>query len=203
MVCLFTNGEDLRLILTKANNLPHAGEHDFVRDTIANVAILKARTMRTLWACPDVPHLLASICLLQEQLHGWYGRLPHQAQLVQPGTDAHVPLKTSIYYVHLLHMGATMLIYRRCLAGFASASDRRGLSNEQRRLVNDTLKDGLGAAQQSAQVLYLVRQASQSVRHCWITMYATTVVLTLKPHVKLTLYIDFKHTSRVPYSSTI
>ena len=187
----------------KASKLPRADEHDFVRDTIANIAILKARTMRALWACTDISHLLTSICFLQEQLHGWYGRLPHQAQLFQPGTDAHVPLKTSIYYVHLLHMGTTMLIYRSCLAGFASASDRRGLSNEQRRLVNDTLKDGLGAAQQSAQVLYLVRQASQSVRHCWITMYATTVVLTLKPHVKLTLYIDFKHTSRVPYSSTI
>lgn len=114
--------------------------------------------------------MLNSIRFLQEQLRGWYGRLPRQVQLIQLGSDTHVPLKTSIYYVHLLHLGAVMLIFRHCLAGLRSTEDRERLSTEQRLLMNETLNDGILAAQNSARMIYMIRQASQSVRHCWITM---------------------------------
>ena len=129
--------------------------------------------MRTLWGCNDALKMLSSIHSLQDQLRDWYGRLPLEAQLIQLGTTAHVPLKTSIYYLHLLHLGAVMLIFRHCLAGVRCVEDRRRLSDEQRTLMDKTLLDGLVAAQHSARMIHMIREASDSVRHCWITMYVT------------------------------
>jgi len=162
-----------KLTAKQEDALPLGSEHDFVHNAVANIAILKAATMRTLWSCSDAPNLLSSIRFLQEQLRDWYGRLPQEAQLIQLGTDVHVPLKTSIYYLHLLHLGAVMLMFRHCLAGVQSAEDRKKLSDEQRLLMDKTLHDGLIAAQHSARMIHIIRQTAQNVRHCWITMCVT------------------------------
>lgn len=145
-------------------------EHDFVHGVVASIAVLKARTMRTLWACSDVADLLTSIHNLQGQLREWYERLPLTVQLSQMGTDVHIPLKTSIYYVHLLHLGAVMLMFRHGLAGLQASKDRTALSVEQRILLDKTLDDGIMAAQQSVRMVHLLRESSRSVRHCWVTM---------------------------------
>jgi hypothetical protein len=158
------------LTTAKANPLPFAGGHDMVRDAISAIAILKAKVMRTLCVCSDVPDLLMSIQCLQGQLHDWYGRLPHEAHLVQLGSDAHLPLKTSVYSLHLLHLGAVMLIFRHCLAGLQPAGDRETLSLQQKGLMNGALSDGILAAQQSARMVGIIGQASKSPPHCWITM---------------------------------
>lgn len=126
--------------------------------------------MRTLLVCPDTPSMLGSIVHLRDQLREWYECLPPHARLIQLGTDSHIPLKTSIYYVHLLHLGAVMLMFRHCLAGLRSFEDREGLSVEQRKVMDEVLNDGILAAQSSAQMVYMIREASQSVRHCWVTM---------------------------------
>lgn len=145
-------------------------EHDLVHAAMASIAVLKAVTMRTLWSCSDVPDLLASIQNLQRQLREWYAKLPLTAQLGQIGTDAQISFKTSIFYVHLLHLGAVMLIFRHGLAGLQSPEDRTALSAEQKILFNEILDDGIVAAQQSVRMIHLLRESSQSVRHCWITM---------------------------------
>lgn len=126
--------------------------------------------MRTLWRCSDVASLLLAIQGLRTQLREWYGGLPVEAQLIQLGTDADLPAKTSIFYVHLLHLGAVMLIFRYCVAGLRSHEDRVRLADEQRQVVNEALGDGLLAAQHSARIVSLIRGASQRDRHCWVTM---------------------------------
>jgi hypothetical protein len=63
-----------------------------------------------------------------------------------------------------------MLMFRHCLAGLRPFEDREGLSVEQRKVMDEALNDGILAAQSSAQVVYMIREASQSVRHCWVTM---------------------------------
>jgi hypothetical protein len=156
--------------------LPQASEHDdqdLVRSVVTTIAILKATAMRMLWACSDIPGLLDSIQDLQGQLGDWYGKLPPVAHLIQLGSEAQSPLKSSIYYVHLLHMGTVMLIFRHCLAGMQLSRDREVLSAEQRSIMNAALNDGLQAAQHSAQMTYLIRQVSRKVRHCWTMMYVT------------------------------
>jgi hypothetical protein len=137
--------------------MPCPSEQDFVQDIVASVAMLKANTMRVLWDCTDINHLLGSVQPLQERLRTWYGRLPHAAQLNQQSSGFYVPLKTSIYYAHLLHMGATMLIFRRCIGVLRRWEDYDSLSREHQDIINNVF-------------LSLVREASQSVRHCWITM---------------------------------
>jgi len=146
-----------------------------VRDAVSAIAILKAEVMRTLRVCPDVAGLLISIQGLQGQLQEWYGRLPREARLVQLGSDAHSPLKTSVYKLHLLHLGAVMLIFRHCLAGLKPPGDREALSLQQEGLMNGALSDGLLAAQQSARMVGIVGQASDSPPHCWITIYQAYV----------------------------
>lgn len=140
------------------------------RDAVAAIASLKAKVMRTLCVCSDVASLLVSIQGLQWELRDWYGRLPREAHLVQLGSDDHLPLKTSVYSLHLLHLGAVMLIFRHCLAGLHHPGDREALSVQQKCLMNRTLSDGLLAAQQSARMVDIIGRASQSTQHCWITM---------------------------------
>jgi hypothetical protein len=158
------------LTTEKADHSPVAKEYDMVRDAVAAIADLNAKVMRTLCVCSDVADLLVSIQGLQGQLQDWYGRLPHEARLVQLGSDTHFPLKTSVYSLHLLHLGALMLIFRHVLAGLRPLGDRETLSLEQKGLMNGALSDGLIAAQQSARVVDIIGQASKSPPHCWLTM---------------------------------
>ncbi|KAM0713465.1 hypothetical protein Q7P37_010427 [Cladosporium fusiforme] len=137
-------------------------EHDLVHGIIASIAVLKAATM-------------LSIQRIRNQLREWYDSLPVEAQLMQLGINDHVPLKTSIYYVHLLHLGTVMLIFRYCVASVRDQADRTGLTDEQKVVVDETLSDGLLAAQHSARIISLMREASQSVRHCWMTIYQAYV----------------------------
>lgn len=160
-------------------NISYTSEHDLVHSVTATIAVLKATTMRMLWACSDVPGLLRSLRDLQEQLGEWYGRLPYEAQLVHLGGNGRNPLKSSIYYVHLLHLGAIMLMFRHCLAGLQFPRDRESLSDEQRSTMNAALNDGLQAAQHSAQMTFLIQHISQSVRHCWTMMYALPMQISI------------------------
>jgi hypothetical protein len=126
--------------------------------------------MRTLCVCSDVAGLLVSIQDLQGQLQDWYSRLPNKAHLVQLGSDSHLPLKTSVYSLHLLHLGAVMLMFRHILAGLRPPGDHKTLSLQHKSLMNGALSDGLIAAQQSARIVDIIGQASKSPPHCWLTM---------------------------------
>ena len=149
----------------------YSSEHDLVRGVVATIAILKATAMRMLWTCSDVSALLHVIQGLQEKFGDWYEHLPDAAQLIRLGGDAQNPLQSSIYYVHLLHLGAVMLMFRHCLAGLQFSGDRESLSSDQREIMHAALNDGLKAAQQSARMTHLMREFSPSVRHCWAMMY--------------------------------
>lgn len=163
---------DAALLTEKqSTGVSYISEHDLVHNVAATMAVLKATTMRMLWACSDVPGLLLSLRDLQEQLGDWYGRLPFEAQLAQLGGDGQTPLKSSIYYVHLLHLGAIMLMFRHCLAGLQFPGDRESLSAEQKSTMNAALNDGLQAAQHSARMTFLIQRVAQSLRHCWTMMY--------------------------------
>lgn len=172
-------GVDIAELLTvrQSSDVSYMSEHDLVHNVTATIAILKATTMRMLWACSDVPGLLLSLRDLQEQLGEWYGRLPFEAQLAQLGGDSRTPIKSSIYYVHLLHLGAIMLMFRHCLAGLQFPGDRESLSAEQRSTMNAALNDGLQAAQHSARMTFLIQQVSQSLRHCWTMMYVSSMTI--------------------------
>lgn len=145
----------------------YSSEHDLVHGVATTVAILKATAMRMLWTCSDVPALLRVTKDLQEKFSDWYEHLPDAAQLIRLGDNTQTPLQSSIYYVHLLHLGAVMLMFRHCLAGLQFPQDRERLSREQRSTMHAALNDGIQAAQQSARMTYLTRQFSSSVRNCW------------------------------------
>jgi hypothetical protein len=152
---------------------PYSSEHDLVHGVATTIATLKATTMRMLWACSDVAGLLYAIHSLQRRLNDWYEHLPDEAQLIRLGDDSQTELKSSIYYVHLLHLGTVMLMFRHCLAGLQFSVDREILSSEQRSTMHAALNDGLQAAQQSARMTYLTQRFSPSVRHCWTMMCVT------------------------------
>jgi hypothetical protein len=151
----------------------YSNEHDLIHGVATTIAILKATAMRMLWTCSEVPALLHVIQNLQERFGDWYEHLPDAAQLVRLGDYGQTPLQSSIYYVHLLHLGAVMLMFRHCLAGLQFFGDRESLSSAQRSTMHAALDDGLQAAQQSARMTYLTQHFSSSVRHCWTMMYVS------------------------------
>ena len=161
--------EEVMTIETAEPRYP--SERDLIHGVAATIAILKATAMHVLWTCSDVSALLHVIQGLQEKFGDWYEHLPDAAQLIRLGGDAQNPLQSSIYYVHLLHLGAVMLMFRHCLAGLQFSGDRESLSSGQREIMHAALNDGLKAAQQSARMTQLMREFSPSVRHCWAMMY--------------------------------
>jgi hypothetical protein len=176
----------------------YSSEHDLVHGVATTIAILKATAMRMLWTCSDVPALLHVIHGLQGKFGDWYEHLPDEAQLIRLGGDAQTPLQSSIYYVHLLHLGAVMLMFRHCLAGLQFSGDRESLSSEQRSTMHAALDDGLQAAQQSARMTFLTRQFSPSVRHCWTMMCVVKPQSESRCDFEQTLItsVDTKRTSR-------
>lgn len=161
-----------KLIYYQRVPFPCVIEDEFAHGIIADIATLKATTGRTLQLCSDPSSLLSAIRQAQDQLRAWYERLPYQRQLLMLGADVQLSLKIPIFYVHLLHLGAVILIFRYCLAGFRSSKDRQSFSHEHHDLVDEALSDGLLAAQQSARIVCLMHQASASLRNCSVTMCA-------------------------------
>ncbi|KKY20215.1 putative nitrate assimilation regulatory protein nira [Diplodia seriata] len=147
---------------------------EFFRTEFTKISILKAKILNTA-ATPDLSQ--RTIDDIRHDLQRWYDSLPPQwglARNLQTDTD-HSPTRITTSYLHLLHLGAIMLLHRRIV------SNHRRLMRTQADPGRDALEaiqgaaeavhDGVTAARLSARLLALIMAEGGITRHCWICIF--------------------------------
>ncbi|KAJ9145323.1 hypothetical protein NKR23_g5454 [Pleurostoma richardsiae] len=137
-------------------------DDDLFQSELADVSLLKQKILRVL-AAEDLP--LASFATLRRSLGAWYEALPpevHISNLAPSPIDSITRFK--LYYLHLMHLGIILLLFRRFVRQYARHAGRSGLPTEAKRWA----VDGPLAARQAARLTYLLYTEGGVLRHCWI-----------------------------------
>lgn len=146
---------------------------------ITRITFIAARALRILAACTSPDTLLPAIRSLFGEIGDWYDSLPPVAganELAQtPWNDD----KISLAHVHLSHLGAITLIFRRTLSVYKHkpGGQKHLLQPAERSQLATIFNDGIIAAKQSSRILYLFLGEHAGVRHCWAVMYVLPLVL--------------------------
>ena len=140
---------------------------------MAKISLLKSQILRKHLSYED-PTLL-TVRAVMTSLHDWHSQLPREMTLrfvddiAQP-----MGLKWTIFYIHLLYLGATMLLYRRIVTqhmqslGTGEDYHVRGTSLEL--AMRSFVEDAVAAATRSVQILALLRDEGGIFQRCWLVM---------------------------------
>lgn len=147
-----------------------------VQNEMTNIAVLKAKILRMHLVFKDLTIL--SVRSILQDLQTWYGRMPSQIRLDYEGHDQLAPLtKWSIYHVHLLYLGASILLYRRMssqlMEEMYAATDRDGPNTALRKLFSDQGAQAVLAAKGSARIMAMLLQDCGIFKRCWLVVYVT------------------------------
>lgn len=138
-----------------------------------NIAILKSKILQMHLAFKDVTIL--SVRAILQDLRAWYGRLPPQLRLNYVGRHAFTPLtKWSIYHIHLLYLGANILLYRgmssQLIETFCFNAGQNRQHTPLEKLYSDYGEQAVLAAKISARILGLLLRDCGIFQRCWLVM---------------------------------
>lgn len=144
---------------------------ELVQSEMTKISLLKAGILRTRL----VKELTSSgIDGIVKELQEWHGRLPAEMQLATLG-DFDIPplVRWSIYHVHLLYLGAIMLVYRRVAAqSFQAYTLGNGAALDKHNTALIGLVElGVNAARDSARILGLLHADKGIFKRCWLVIF--------------------------------
>lgn len=140
---------------------------------ITRITFIAARALRILAACTSPDTLLPAIRSLFAEIGDWYDSLPPVAGATELSQTPWNDDKISLAHVHLSHLGAITLIFRRTLSVYKHkpGGQKHLLQPAERSQLATIFNDGVIAAKQSSRILYLFLGEHAGVRHCWAVMY--------------------------------
>jgi len=140
---------------------------------MAKITLLKSQILRMHLAFKEVAAPTVQSIMLE--LQNWYDQLP-DAMRLHSASEADLPVEVarSIFYVHLLYLGAIMLVYRRVVTQYIRSLADRGdhdiLPNPLDAIVSAVSNDGVTAAATSARILRYLLESSGIFKRCWLIM---------------------------------
>lgn len=136
---------------------------------MTKISLLKAGILRTHLANKQLTSYGMNGII--KELQEWHERLPDQMQLAKLGDFDIAPgIRWSIYHVHLLYLGAYMLVYRRIAAQYVREfRDGNAISHKDPKAVS-LVDHGVTAARDSARILGLLHHDKGIFRRCWLVM---------------------------------
>lgn len=143
-----------------------------VQSELTKISILKADILRLNLLFKDLSFLTIETILLD--LREWHAQLPSLMHLhnVQ---NASLPwnLRLTIYHVHLLYLGAFMLLYRRIASQIVKnrgiPGDRTLPSRPSKELVG-CAEEGVLSAKSTARILGTLMADNGVFKKCWLVM---------------------------------
>jgi hypothetical protein len=143
---------------------------------VARVSVVAAMAMRILSACSTTHELLPAVQGLFDHMSAWHDGLPQIAKASELSQTPWDEFKVTLAYIHLGHLGAITLIFRRTLGMYkhTSKDQKHSLHPAERGRVAAIFNDGLAAAKQASNILYLLLGEQAGIRHCWTVMYDLT-----------------------------
>lgn len=133
-------------------------------------------TMRILSTCSTKRELLPAVQGLFDSISVWHNGLPRIAKASELSQTPWNESKVILSYVHLGHLGAVTLIFRRTLSMYKHSlgGQKHVLHPAERGRLATVFNDGLVAAKQASHILYLLLGEQAGIRHCWTAMYGLT-----------------------------
>ena len=128
--------------------------------------------MRILAACTTPALLLPAIRTFSTEICEWYNGLPPIANANALSQTPWDEPRVSLAYVHVGHLGAVTLMFRRTLSIYKPklGAQKHTLQPAERSQLATIFTDGVVAAKQSSRILYLFLGEQAGVRHCWAVM---------------------------------
>lgn len=141
---------------------------------MTNIAVLKSKILRMHLAFKDLTML--SVKSILQDLQTWYARLPAQIRLDYDQRDSLTPLtKWSIYHVHLLYLGANIILYRRMSSQLMETRHygvgHGVLHTPLEKLYSDHGGQAVLSAKSSAQMLFDMLQEMGIFKRCWLVIF--------------------------------
>ncbi|PHH92774.1 hypothetical protein CDD83_5180 [Cordyceps sp. RAO-2017] len=145
---------------------------------MAKIALLKAKILRMHMAFKDLTVAVTQI--IMDDLQGWYDQLPaelHLSSLLDERGVYDVHVRRSIYHVHLLYLGAIILLHRRVASQFMQSRrlhgrhDRDKLPNPLTGVVRIHAEQGVLAAERSASIIGLLLGEDGVYKRCWLVIF--------------------------------
>ncbi|KAK0612501.1 hypothetical protein B0T17DRAFT_543828 [Bombardia bombarda] len=151
---------------------------ELVQAEMTKICLLKADILRMHLAFRDLSVL--SLQNTQGHLQRWYRNLPMQVDLeyVARNREA-IPTEArrSIYHVHLLYLGAVMLLYRRLASqsvrSYGIDKDRQMLVRPLEKVFIEHAGEAVRAASSSAKILMLLLEEQGIFVRCWLVIFQT------------------------------
>ncbi|KAJ9130010.1 hypothetical protein NKR23_g12376 [Pleurostoma richardsiae] len=135
---------------------------DLCQSELTDICLLRQKMSQDL-AAEEPP--LESFTTLRRSLSVWYDALPpgvHISNLAASPLDSVTRFK--LYYLHLMHLSAILLLFRRFVRQYACFAGQSGLTAEGKRWA----RDGPQAARQAARLTFLLCEEGGVLRHCWV-----------------------------------
>ena len=143
---------------------------------MTKISLLKAEMLRMHMAFKELTVL--SLESILNDLQRWYEHLPREMlldRLLSENRITDTEVRRSLYHVHLLYLGAIVLLYRRLASqivrscGFGDGHNIAPFSFT--RMAHNTAEQGVLAASQSARIVKIFLDESGIYRRCWLIMY--------------------------------
>jgi len=143
-----------------------------VQAEMTKISLLKAGILKTHLAKKELTS--SSMKGIMKELQEWHERLPDQMQLNKLGDFNLAPgIRWSIYHIHLLNLGAYMLVYRRIAAQYVREfRDGNAITHKDPTAVS-FIDQGVTAARDSARILGLLHHDKGIFRRCWLVIFQT------------------------------
>ncbi|KAK2070011.1 hypothetical protein P8C59_004548 [Phyllachora maydis] len=133
-------------------------------------------------------------CIIRD-LQEWHNQLPPQIQLGKLSEqDLPDSVRRSIFHVHLLYLGAFMLLYRRIASRYFQLVPRKDVTRKDAQvptckslegLLLAHAEQGVVAAQHSARILGLLLADDGIARRCWLVIFQANTACIVLLHTAL------------------
>ena len=119
---------------------------------------------------------LLSVESIVRDLQDWYDRLAPELRLERMGeVDMPLEARCSLFHVHLLYLGAIMLLYRRVASQYLQfwniEPEQETLPGVHRDRIAEYSERALLAATNSARILKLSLDEGGVFKRCWLVMF--------------------------------
>ncbi|KID66000.1 nitrate assimilation regulatory protein nirA, partial [Metarhizium hybridum] len=156
-----------------------------VQTEMARICLLKAEILRMHLVFKDLTSL--AVETIRGDLQSWYGELPESMRLgVTAHEDLPVGTKRSILHLHMLYLGAIMLLYRRVATQFLQSYAVGGLGGSlhlhPREAFVQQSAEAVLAASTSASIVKLLLDDDGVFKHCWLVIFQTYTACTILLH---------------------
>lgn len=140
---------------------------------MARICLLKAEILRMHLVFKDLTS--PAVHSIKRDLQAWYEELPENLQLEKTAHEnVAIGTRRSILHLHMLYLGAIMLLYRRVATQFLQSyaiGGQNSLHMHPRDAFVQQSAEAILAASTSARIVKLLLEDDGVFKHCWLVMY--------------------------------